>query len=309
MPSPLRRYTSARGFQAALKTALKNAEAHSAKRYEQLQREFYLQRFLARVFAEPDGLWVLKGGTNMLARFPATARHSQDIDLLYRSSQPDALDAAVLELRALSGPQEDLDPLNFAVGSARPWTGGVRVPVTAYFGASTLSQFPVDIVADLPVVAAVERRHLEPAVRLDACADLPAFTLYPMSDQVADKLCAMYEHHGKHETPSSRYRDLVDLLIVITNHPLDAKLLAAALRAEAHRRQLVLPHRLEPPGTAWRQGYREEARRSGLPTALRTLDAALTTAACLDPVLGGTRTAGTWQPQTATWKTCSDAPR
>jgi predicted nucleotidyltransferase component of viral defense system len=46
----------------------------------QLRREFVLQRFLARIFTEPDAPWILKGGTAMLARLP-DARHSRDVDL------------------------------------------------------------------------------------------------------------------------------------------------------------------------------------------------------------------------------------
>ncbi|WP_420811603.1 nucleotidyl transferase AbiEii/AbiGii toxin family protein [Nocardia mangyaensis] len=40
---------------------------------------------LARVFVDPFGPWILKGGTSLLVRIPG-ARHSQDLDLLH----PDA---------------------------------------------------------------------------------------------------------------------------------------------------------------------------------------------------------------------------
>ncbi|MBA2324515.1 MAG: nucleotidyl transferase AbiEii/AbiGii toxin family protein [Pseudonocardiales bacterium] len=52
--------------------------------YNQVALEFALQRFLARVFADADSPWVLKGGTSLLVRL-AGARHSRDLDLLHPS--------------------------------------------------------------------------------------------------------------------------------------------------------------------------------------------------------------------------------
>jgi hypothetical protein len=56
------------------------------------------------------------------------------------------------------------------------------------------------------------------------------------------------------------------------------------------------------PGAGWSGGYRAEARRSALPVNLSDLTAALAwVGTCLDPVLDGTVTAGTWNPQARAW--------
>jgi Nucleotidyl transferase AbiEii toxin, Type IV TA system len=75
---------SAQAFERSLSDRLKQrAAARLGASANQVRREYYLQRFLARVFAQPDGPWILKGGTGLLVRLPE-ARHSQDIDLLQR---------------------------------------------------------------------------------------------------------------------------------------------------------------------------------------------------------------------------------
>ena len=58
----------------------------------------------------------------------------------------------------------------------------------------------------------------------------------------------MYERHGPTATPSSRFRDLVDLVLIVSNLELDAGQTVKALTAESRRRGLSLPARLETPG-------------------------------------------------------------
>lgn len=62
----------------------------------------------------------------------------------------------------------------------------------------------------------------------------------------------MYATYGSHGAPSTRYRDLVDLALIITTSPLDAQATARALRLEAQRRNIALPSSLHMPGTQWR---------------------------------------------------------
>ena len=92
---------------------------------------------------------------------------------------------------------------------------------------------------------------------------LPVFRLYPLADQIADKAAAMYEKHGGTGAPSNRYRDLADLILLISVEEIDAALLIAALRSrEQHARNPVaLPAALHAPGPGWSDGYPLEARR------------------------------------------------
>jgi hypothetical protein len=111
----------------------------------------------------------------------------------------------------------------------------------------------------------------------------------------------MFERHGSTATPSTRYKDLVDLIAIIAARSVEAGPQLAALRSEAARRGLSLPGRLEVPDRAlWEPGYAAEARRSLLRSA-RTLDEALAAVRPFaDPLLDGTAS-GTWDPRGARW--------
>jgi len=128
--------------------------------------------------------------------------------------------------------------------------------------------------------------------------------VYPAADHVADKVCALLEVHdrvGGVPQPSTRYRDLVDLTMFARTTTFHAEALMRAVRSEAARRGLVLPHQLKVPSTSdWPAGYAREAR--ALPALVdRDLQAAVDTAKRLmDPVLSGVA-AGRWDPHALTW--------
>ncbi len=71
---------SVTAFRRSLNDRIRVAARGRGVSAQQLQRQFLLQRFLARVFDMPDGPWVLKGGAGLLVRLPG-ARHSQAVDL------------------------------------------------------------------------------------------------------------------------------------------------------------------------------------------------------------------------------------
>jgi predicted nucleotidyltransferase component of viral defense system len=292
---------SAAAFRASVRDRLKTEAKKCGRPVKELQREFVLQRFLARVFAAADSPWVLKGGTGLLIRLPG-ARYSQDLDLLHPSEN---LEAAIEELKELCHGAGG-DPFSFVVGSPVRMSGGVagvKVKVDTYLGTTLYCPFPIDLSTELPFVAQVERRRPRPVLEVPGIDPLPEFTLYPLPDQVADKVCAMYERHGPTATPSSRFRDLVDLVLIVSNLELDAGQTVQALTAESRRRGLSLPARLETPGPTWVDGYRAVARGTSLVSELHELPAALLAAgACFDPLLARKITTGVWEPQERRWR-------
>lgn len=176
------------------------------------------------------------------------------------------------------------------------------IGVTGYTGAIRFDRFSIDLSTELHVVARFERLRPKPVIDVPGLAVLPEFTLYSLPDQVADKVCAMYGSYGISPAPSTRFRDLVDLVLIVTTSSLDAELTGRALRSEALRRNLILPEQMHAPSPQWPAGYTQIARNSSLHAELRNLDAALVrVGACLNPVLGGEVTAGYWDPQQQRW--------
>lgn len=127
------------------------------------------------------------------------------------------------------------------------------------------------------------------------------YRAYPLVDHIADKVAAIYERHGEDRRPSTRYRDLVDLVAIVTGASVPAEAQSAALRSEFERRGLTLPYGFDVPDRMlWELGYVAEARRSLLDSA-RTLDEALAVVRTfVDPLLRGTAV-GAWDRESSNW--------
>jgi hypothetical protein len=113
----------------------------------------------------------------------------------------------------------------------------------------------------------------------------------------------MFELHGDANAPSTRYKDLVDIVAIVISASVDAGPQLTALRSEAERRGITLPARFSVPDRAlWERGYAAEAGRSLLPVAHTLDDALAIVAPFLDPLLDGSA-AGTWDPEHRRWTT------
>jgi hypothetical protein len=152
------------------------------------------------------------------------------------------------------------------------------------------------------LLAVVGATRVPPLARVDiAGVEQHGYRAYPLVDHVADKVVAIHERYGRGAAPSTRFKDLVDLVAIALVAPLDATSQLVAVRSEAERRSVELPTRFDVPDrTMWERGYAAEARRSLLPSG-RRLDEALELArALLDPVLDGTAQ-GRWVPADGRW--------
>jgi len=291
-------YATPTAFRRALTDRLRTLATSSQWTLPQLQRQFAYDRLLERLYRRDEG-WVVKGATALLAR-GIGVRATIDVDL-FRGVDPDAAEA---ELRAST--RTDLgDWFAFDVGPARPAGDAAsarRLPVVARVGNTAWAAFQVDLAGtELRMTGRPER---VPALTRLGIASVRqnGYRAYPLVDHVADKVAAMHETHGATAAPSTRFRDLVDLVAISLSTSLAARPLFSAVHSEAARRGLSLPDKLGVPDRqTWAQGYAAEARRSLLSEAV-TLDEALdVVGAFLDPVLEGTAR-GAWDNVTRTWK-------
>jgi hypothetical protein len=297
----MQRYATASAFLAAVDARVRAAAAGSLHSISELRRQFAYERFLARVFASTDSPWVLKGAASLLVRLPV-ARHSLDIDLFRAAAQTP--EAAAGELRALA--VVDLaDYFRFDVGPEQriaQGMDGVRVAVTAHIGTRSFERFPIDIVTGCEITGPPERRTPAPVVDLSGLPPV-TYQLYPLADHVTDKLCAMVETYGEGQRASTRYRDLVDLVLIARTEELDAHAVRTAVEHEFHRRGLPRLETVPVPSPTWAAGYAAAARRMPSLDGYATLDAAMDLVRrLLDPVLQG-RTDGRWSPHEASWAT------
>ncbi len=293
------RYATPAAFHAAVETRLKAAANASGRPVNELRRHYLTQRFLARIYTAPNPAWVLLGGSALLARIPG-ARHSRDVDFAYSHT----LSAVASELAELVSAVPAPDPFAFDVAATPSRDDDhLTLKITARLGVTVIDTFPVDITRR-PRFATVDIVRPDPVITVDDVGDLPAFLAIPLAHQVADKICAMYETHGAGKLPSTRFHDLVDLMIIVDERigaELAADTVTAALTVEQIRRGITIPADLPAPGPQWVSGYNRLATPLR-PRSLSRLDEAMALLrAFTTPILAATAN-GSWHPAIRHWK-------
>ncbi|MGA5278593.1 nucleotidyl transferase AbiEii/AbiGii toxin family protein [Streptomyces cellulosae] len=294
----------------ALDTALKHHAKQHAKNAADvgaLRRAFFFQRLAARVFVtDPDG-WMIKGGQALLLRYSTDARLSRDIDILRVDSEA-SIEEAVHALKTAAavdlGDHLAFVPTGLTLHGDEE--GGAKQAFTVQLGPRKSESIRVDLVVGRIPTAVPQVRRIEPAVPMPWPDDWPEVRLYPVVDHLADKICAMYEWHNT--IPSSRFRDLADLLLISQREVIDGVQARHALHTEAARRiargtvRLELPDSFKTPHASWRTGYPRAARDvSGL-VGCATWEAAEAAAAeFLTPLLGSDPI-GVWDPEQRQWQ-------
>jgi len=293
-----RGHSSPGAFRRALTDRLRNAAGGGRWTLPQLQRQIAYDRLLQRLYLTDEG-WVVKGAAALLAR-DLGVRATVDIDV-YRDL---ATAVAEADLRMAAG-RDIGEWFRFDVGPAQPVSdgaAGVRLPATAYVGATIWVAFRVDLVGD-DVRMTGEPEDVPPLVSLEMPdVEQQGYRAYPLVDHVADKVAATFDRYGAMKAPSTRFRDLVDLVAIARGAAVDAEAQRTALTSEADRRCVTLPGRFDVPARdLWDPGYSREAR-DALPPTPPTLDEALEVVRpFLDPLLDGTAR-GPWNPESGRWE-------
>lgn len=295
------RYASSGAVESAIKDAAKKAhEADPNRQVGDLIRQAHYDRFLCRVFAEGDeSEWVLKGGNGILARVP-NARRTQDVDIYWAGFDKDQ---ALAELRRVT--QLDLGDFflfvyrshaDILIDDLQPYADGYRVVFDAYLGVQPLDPIMIDLSAHERGTDSLT--ITDPANRL-ILPKLPTYPyrLYPIVNQVADKVCATIATYSGR--PSSREKDLVDLVIIAATQIVNAASLRSAMETECRKRHLQFPQTFSIP-SAWGPSYSKLSKNT--PAQCYNIDSAKR---LIDDFIGHiliTPTSGIWNPQKLRWE-------
>lgn len=292
-----RGYESPAAFRRALTDKLKDAAEESRWTLQQLERQMAYDRLLERLYLV-DEAWIVKGAAALLAR-DLGVRATIDIDVFRNIVR----ETAERELRDAAG--KDIgDWFRFELGppqAVRDGASGTRIPVKAYIGTTVWAAFHVDLLGSEVTMTGDPEKV--PALARVVMPDVEqhGYRAYPLVDHIADKVAATFDRYGDSEAPSTRYKDLVDLVAIVTEASVKALPQMAALASEAKRRGITLPPRFDVPDRSlWERGYLAEAARSLLPVA-HTLDEALAIVRpFIDPLLEGAAV-GRWDPKQGHW--------
>jgi hypothetical protein len=178
---------------------------------------------------------------------------------------------------------------------------GLRVPIRALIGPTDWARFHVDLLGNEVTMTGTPEQM--PALARVTMPDVEqrGYRVYPLVDHIADKIAATFDRYGKSRSPSTRYKDLVDLVAIASAAPVEAPAQIVALRSEAKRRSIELPTTFTVPDRqAWKRGYEAEAARSLLNVAATLEEALKLMSRFADPLLDGSAR-GTWDPSAETW--------
>lgn len=262
-------YPTPAAVDRAIKKAVRASGLDAGAGYRQALRD----RFLCRIFADPKERFVLKGGSGMLARIP-TARNSRDVDFaLQRRISVEETVKALNELASIDmgdwcrfelTRQEISEDVN---GYSRL----LKLRYATFIGQEEKDPILIDVSLDCHATQPIER--LDPANRVfvEGLTTHP-YLLYPLEDQLADKLCAIMERQPG-GWPSSRMKDLVDVVTYAQNEVFSLNHLSFAIRSECRRRAMSVPESFVAP-QEWATAYAPFAKRSGIESEFCNFDTA-----------------------------------
>lgn len=304
-------YGDWRSLELAIKDAAKKAAAQagpgvSAASVSAQIKQARFDRFLSRVFADGEkSEWLLKGGMSMLARVPRS-RTTKDVDLatLHAADLAEA-ERALSKLVAVNLG----DHLTFRLIRSAPTGQGDNQPGVAtrrfiFACIETDNDVPVETITVDVVVGSAPVGQLEvvePANRLHLRRSLVThpYRLYPVVDQIADKVCATVDTYpgGKQ---SSRVKDLVDLVVLAQFQSVELAELRAAIEAKRLLSGLTPFNHIDIP-EEWHRTYPDTAK--GVPTAetYTAATAADLVAAFIEPALVSGSATASWNPDELAW--------
>jgi hypothetical protein len=280
----------------ALESALRTRARQENLDPQRLQRELVCQRLMARLLVVAPDRWALKGGVALDFRFGSRARTTRDMDLAWLDDEEKA------DRDLIDAQQVDLgDYFTFRVEKVMR-DEGLEERTARY-------RVWVDLAG---------RRYTDLALDINFQIDLwgvpelvppPTYLQFPGLDATRVPTLSIEQHiaekcHAYTRTyasgPSSRVKDLVDLVLIASHSGPDARRLRQALHGVFARRSTHdLPRTLPQPPDDWRTPFRKLALEPGIDpdvTARHRKAAAL-----LNPVLSDEVRHGTWLPHEERW--------
>jgi hypothetical protein len=282
----------------ALEERLKREAEKTGLGLARLRKRVAFELFLRRLVEAAPDRWVLKGALALDFRLDATTRPTKDIDL----GRDDDEEAAVEDIAAAG--QLDLDDFfTFVAIRTDAFDGAdefraMRFRVGAELAERVFERFIVDIGFTDPIAWVPDTIRTTDFLSFADIApiEVPAI---PLPQHIAEKVHAYTGTYGQSEQPSTRPKDLVDILLIAGSEEIEASALRAALATtfEARKRQ-PLPANLSTPPPGWKEPYRRLAEEIGIEPGLQA--AFIRAASFIDPVLAG-RTEGRWIASSGVW--------
>lgn len=279
-----KRYSTAQAFQRALETRI-TATATGGDLLR-LRREIAFDRFLARLFHQPDPPWILKGGYAMELRLHNRARVTKDLDLTIphlewlrqhvQADQTQSVEDMILDAMRQVAEIDVDDFFEFRVSKPVKSTltgapqGGLTCSVECRLDKREFITFRLDVGVGDAIIGSTDWLSGQPNLSF---SEIPApyVGLIPLAQHFAEKVHAYTLDWGTRT--NTRDKDLVDMVLMLENEQLDVdEVRQALLIIFAHRAKQPLPGIMPEPPPSWAKDYATAANELGL--SANTLDSA-----------------------------------
>jgi len=235
-------YASPAAFRRALTDKLKALAKESKWELPQLQRQMAYDRLLKRLYMVDDG-WIVKGAVALLARdlgvraSKGGRRLPRGRARLGRGGTPTGREPRHRRLVPLRGRPN-------ASGSGR--RRGCPTPDQRLHRKHRLDELSRRPRRRRRPDDGSARRGAPIAGIAMPAVEQSGYRAYPLVDHVADKVAATFDGYGQNkQNPSTRFRDLVDLVAISLGATIAADAQMAAVRSQEDRRAVALPARFD----------------------------------------------------------------
>lgn len=294
-------YKTPEDFDRALKKAIAGSGGDAGSLYWQMLRD----RFLCRVFANGNNDLILKGGSGLLARIP-DARTTRDIDFGRREDGKHGGGEFVLNVLNDAVSRDLGDWCRFVLAKCdesvdeNGYSRLLRLRYRTFIGDREKDPILIDLSLDCETTLPPER--LAPANRVQIEGiETSDYLVYPLPDQLADKFCAIMERQPG-GWPSSRMKDLVDVVTYVTRENFQLGQLRYAIECECARRSMDVPAAFAAPQD-WKPRFMTFAKKNNMPEKYANFDAATSLAADFyNPALSKEPIGNaSWSPSALKW--------
>ena len=262
-------YATPAAFDRALKKVAKTAGNNPGEAYRQALRD----RFLCRVFHDGNEGFVLKGAGGMLARVP-NARATRDLDFAVAGHA--GIDQVLAEMERIASIDLN-DWCSFRLTKSEEsmdengYSRLLKLRFASFVGMEEKDPILIDLSLDCVMTRPPER--ITPANRIDVEGlETCDYLIYPLADQLADKFCAIMEvQPGGH--PSSRMKDLVDVVTYAMSECFELSQLKHAIKSECAKRGMAMPKCFGAP-ESWRERFAGFATKNRVAEEFASFDEA-----------------------------------
>jgi hypothetical protein len=299
--TPKTRYRDAAAFRAALNDRLRISAVGKSEGWLVRRRKFMVfDRLLTRLMIIAPDRWVLKGAVALDFRLGERARSTMDLDLHREDSEAEAMTDLIAAQTLDIG-----DYFSFQIERTNKLDEledgtAVRYRVTAQLGGRPFDRVILDVGFDHGIASPPDIL-LGPDFFAFAGVEPILIPTIPLAQHVAEKLQA-YSRTYQENRPSSRVKDLIDLVLIAENSALEASALRSAIEMTFSNRDYhVIPAELAQPPEQWLTTYRALADETGLAPDIAVGHAIA--ARFLNPILSQEIPgAACWAPELGRWQ-------